>query len=612
MAAVNSNLKPEAVEQITAWTAEAEELARKIAAAEAVGDVKTATNLQNNYTTLLKDINRVRSGERLERVLIERDRQKFTKTATTVKAYVADMAKYDTLLFGVKNDPESAAQMAAAAAAEEEANARAAAAALPDVIASLAAARRAESPFMEDEPLFEGFPDKVYSDELLNHIFALSQYQKLTATIQTSKTPDNNGKHNYFEFKGFSPIVLYILLKHLDKSGSVFVTSPITILEGSITYKPGPTVNRLGYERNNSFIGITNFNKFKNAYAAQTERQDALNKSIEYSNSQKKLIKSFKYTREGLYSDLKIKSNTNTENIDVNWLSPYQLQMHSLFSETTRAHFIRVFRAIIGKPNHGIKIIVIPIILTPLYYTMVVSQHAQCLIINLKEKKYTIFDSEYNADKDTRHTTTMEKELEGIEPLISECMGEKYTPYMYSIRCPQSIIKDRNCIWWSLLMSYLYIKAFTKSDRKYTSILARIVEDGSKHPVFLFKLISSFKAFVLESLILPQLLNGSIDSPDLRTFFREHFPALKVVFKPYEKDDSYYKWVYPKHLPKNSIHGLRNIAAVDAAAAERAAIESGKAGYVRLGGRRRKLTSKSRRPTRIHNYGKHTRKSHRR
>ncbi len=483
-------------------------------------------------------------------------------------------------------------------------------------------------PLIPDNPLFEGFQDKVYPDKLLDEIYSFSQMNSSTAYIRFSNTPNEDGKYPSIIVKGFRSIVPFLLIQYLDKK-NIFVTPTLTILGESDRYtksaqRPDEILNIIA---NNSLIGITNFDTYDAAFKAQTNRQAEYNSKVVYSTNQTEQINNIKNHRAEKYKQFKNSTNAVTRIIDsYNGPVGYPVANYYLFSETSRRYFINIIQSVKNAEGSKLDIIIIPLTYTPIQ-SSVMANHAQFILIHISREMYTIIDGQF--DNSPAYRKIIIKELRGIDPLITECMGEQFQPYFYSVPCPQSVIVDSNCIWWSMLIMYLYIKS-DPDTVDYQVLLKKLVNMSDKNPVFMFRLLSSFKAFVFESVILPRITAGTVVWPDMDIFLSKRFPeaGLKTNIVSGLLQDA----TLHKTMPLTNIHGNRTGTATAAlqeaeskardiriATREREKrIRMGGPAVIghppkTLGGRRKKLTSTTRSKKRTHSrYGKHTRKSHRR
>lgn len=462
-------------------------------------------------------------------------------------------------------------------------------------------------PHIPENPFFPEFPNKIYSDTLLNNIYAFSQLPDTTATVRTSSIPDEHGHTPTIDVTGFRTILSFLLVKHLDLLEQVFVTPTITILGESFMYKKHATYEHaLNRIENNSFIGITNFDTYRAAYNAQLAKQNILDKDVLYSNAQKAEIQYLESERSELYNKFKNNTNKVTRKINkVNKHMVYPVGNYYLFSNSTREHFIRSIHNVMHHSKNKVQIIVIPLKIVPFDYSdsQMVTSHAQYILIHITRKMYTIIDPQF--ENTAHYTKLIDKELRRIDPFITECMGEQFEPYRYNIPCPQSVIQDKNCIWWSLLIMYVYIKS-DPNTVDYQLLLKHFAKMSQHNPQFYFHLISSFKTFIFESVIMPMIRDGTVTWKAMSMFLAKQFPEFSNVPVNTISSRLLDAKILRVHPGSMNIHGKRMIPRF-----------GGPAVIIPMkpmGGTRKKLTSKTyaKKRTHKHRNGKHTRKSYRR
>lgn len=460
-------------------------------------------------------------------------------------------------------------------------------------------------PHIPENPFFPEFPNKIYSDTLLHDIYAFSQIPDTTAKIRTSTTPDEHGHYPTIDVTGFRTILSFVLVNHLDLLTRVFVTPTVTILGESFLVKPHATYDALNRIENNSFIGITNFDTYNTAYNAQSAKQEMLTTGSTYSNAQKAELAYLETERSELYTKFKNNTNRVTRKINtVNKQMAYPVGNYYLFSKSTREHFIRIIHTVMQTSNITVQIIIIPLKIVPFDYSdsNFVPSHAQYILIHITRKMYTIIDPQF--ENTAHYIKLIDKELRGIDPFITECMGEQFEPYRYKVPCPQSVIQDKNCIWWSLLIMYAYIKS-DPNTVDYHRLLKTLAKMSQHNPRFYFQLISSFKAFIFESVLLPQIRDGIVTWNAMNMFLAKRFPEFGVA--PVNTISS--KFLHAKllraHPGSMNIHGKRTLPIISGPAVVGPPSRT-------MGGTRRKLKSNGRRFIRTHKHGKHTRKSNRR
>jgi hypothetical protein len=126
------------------------------------------------------------------------------------------------------------------------------------------------------------------------------------------------------------------------------------------------------------------------------------------------------------------------------------------------------------------------------------SSHANHLLIDLATKKYMLIEPQMPVYD---HTKKMSEQfliwahyriLDRLgDDLIKPVFGDEFESVEVARRsCPQSIVRDKNCIWWSFMLTYLYISNMETTDINY--IGKKIV---SKYGAELPDLMNSFKVF---------------------------------------------------------------------------------------------------------------------
>jgi hypothetical protein len=452
-------------------------------------------------------------------------------------------------------------------------------------------------------PLFERITDMNLDTTFLEKLYAFSQNTSTPADISfeeavpvelqgTIPTP-------MLTFRGFRRIVSHALLKYIDMSSTVIITPKIKMLTRSFLYRRGNNNTTITKTPNNSFYGIINQGRFQEAYHAQTRRQENINRTMNYSEVQRGIVDRLQETRTRKYRNMDVIAGLD-DAIVASGNAPntfsYYLFNYGLFTEESRSNFILATKELIDLPN--IEIIIIPFSVMPFEYNNDEDLgHAEYILINKPQKMYTIIDGQFDISEDTR--VRIRKQLMAIDPFIQEIVApEQYEPYLYSVKCPQAVVLDKNCIWWSMLIVFLFLKANPR-DANYASILLALnnaiqKRNGEYDPVFIAHLMNSFKGFVLKDVLAPMLDSGVIVWPNLDEFFQKNMPSLSP----------------------SSVNRVRARKGEPATPAAPLATATGPAVIIQprttIGGRRKKLTSKARSVKRTRNYGKYTRKSYRR
>ncbi len=479
------------------------------------------------------------------------------------------------------------------------------------------------------DSFFERFPDKEYDAAIYEKLFNFSQKKDTRATfIFSEDTVDETTgipttRKTPVLFHGFRTIVSEAIIRFLGLEDSIFVTPLITILGYSVLYdKSNTNANHaLSKQLNKSFIGILDIDDLHSKFNIQTKKQQNINAKRTYSMDQEAAIMDIQVERELLLGKYNEAGSLEMKKLQKNSDSFYKLPHYSLFTNETRRNFVTKTALIAQQKPDIPAIIIIPVNLLPFNYMAEKSTntgllkevgHAQYIYINRIQKMYTIIDGQfdpYKSSNDARvkhnlYHDTIRKELEGIDTLVEEIMGEQFEPYMYSVECPQAIVLDKNCIWWSMLIMYLFIQSDPNA-ANYGSILLELKDKGRRDKTFLSRVMNLFKVFVLEHLLVPMLENGTLEWRDLDIFLNKNFPGLSPNAEARER----------KRMNEIQKFYEEQAAAAAVPRAGPAVIVPyipGRSGNPN-GGRRKKLTSKTRATKRTHSrYGKHTRKSHRR
>lgn len=383
-----------------------------------------------------------------------------------------------------------------------------------------------------NDPIFEKFPDKFYSKDIINQLYAFSQQSSTKATLSFPEFKSNStGETPELEIKGFRSIVPFALIRYLDRSSSILVSPTVRILGDSFTYDKGSTAYSINRIKNNSFVGITNFDSFREAYHAQGAKQAERNQTRRYTNIQSREVKYLENSRKSIYN--KYKQFTRDATSELHTTEPnglFQFPMYNLFSKETRADYIKKVSTLVKDEQFPQTILIIPLQFTPFNYSEpdFVIAHAQYILIHIPRKMYTIIDGQF--DNSDQYRKLIQTELSQVDGLIEEIMGEKFEPYLYNVPCPQSVVKDKNCIWWSMLIMYLYIQSDPETV-DYRLLLRKIQKLGEDDPSFmnLRKLLHSFKVFVMETVLQPMLHNQTLKWRDLSRFFRNYFPSSRSL-----------------------------------------------------------------------------------
>lgn len=468
------------------------------------------------------------------------------------------------------------------------------------------------------EPLFAGLHNVEIDDTILKDLYSFSQDKNTEATFYFPEllTDPTTAPGPGLTLHGFRSIVSYALIRTLTNIDTAFATPLITMIGNSVLYDKGSTNTSVIRKNNKSFYGILNHKNLHTTYNLQTAKQAAINARAHYTNSQDFIVNEYKFDREALLRAYNSKYNQQQKNMERRSDVPlYKLKSYGLFSPESRDNFITTTRQIITLTPE-LEVLIIPLGLYPFNYTSKYENnimvktigHAQYIIINIPQKMYMIIDGQLDTSRTTREN--MRIQLEKLDPFIKEIMGEQFEPYLYSIECPQAVVLDKNCIWWSMLVVFLFLQSDPKIVN-YGNILLQLKNAGSGDKEFLIRVLNAFKIHVLK-MLATMLNNGSLEWSDLDVFFTKHMPEIS-----------------PDSRARANAHEALNRAAWEAYMESQRQERDKRMGIIRrnttlggpamiapmaVGGRTRKLKTSSRRArcTHKHKHGKLLRKSSRR
>ncbi len=392
------------------------------------------------------------------------------------------------------------------------------------------------------DSFFERFPETDYTSDFFEKLFDLSQKHLSRATFLFSEDKVDEATETITrniipsKFLGFRTIVCEAIVRYLGIDNSIFVTPGITILSHSYLEYKNHTDGTYKLKINDSFMGVLNIDDLQSKYNIQTKKQ---NKIIVIKNIRDAIQRSIIHdSRNSFLSGFKTVSKKDNIRLQKDSNTFYKLPIYGLFTKNTRSNFVTKTSLIVKNPNIPTTII-IPLTSVPFdpYHNPIIA-HAQYIYINRLQKSYTIIDSQFSpykyingmTVKDDIYHTIMRKELQSIDTLVEEIMGEKFEPYMYGVECPQAIVLDMNCIWWGMLIMYRFLQSDPET-ANYGSILLELKDAGRRDKTFLSRAMKSFKVFVLKTILIPMLENSSLIWHDLEVFIIENLPGLSPIIE---------------------------------------------------------------------------------
>ncbi len=365
---------------------------------------------------------------------------------------------------------------------------------------------------MEPATFFGFEQGRKYNDTSLNTIFDFTQDRKVNAQVSPSESarstsvesvrrpndttrriarkfdnkavfinPENTTQT--VEIKGFRNIILNVLLTYFSL-GKETNTSP--------------TIRVIPYEL--KMIGLTDFIK------KDPTRYTGIYSSENLKAEHQKHIQNIESNTTLTQNQKNIKTTT------INYLIG-MTQLHGFPKKEAILQYLKEY-------VQGADIIAMPINLIPNSFIidMSIITHAQYLLVHKARKMYTILDGQY--DKTPIYTELLYKEMDFLSGMIKQIFGEEYQPYLYKVECPQAVVKDRNCIWWSLLITYLYLIA--DPNTVDLNLLLKKVRRAASTEEQITSLVNSFKVFVMDT-VIPTLISENILRWDEYTHIKDSF-----------------------------------------------------------------------------------------
>jgi hypothetical protein len=335
------------------------------------------------------------------------------------------------------------------------------------------------------------FPPRRYNNESIDKLYKFSQETELNGYITFDYIDNGQSLPATFNFNRFRELVTLACILHLQKQTNVVVTEVVTVIGNY--YREKLYQQNLGLPGTNTrYVGSITSQQLKTQ--VQTIGQQYIKKINTIDND---IIKD------------RYQQNLHDQIEAFKYLNEKQKKEPSfLFTNDSKESFVQKYRAIF---QHAIApenlIVIMPIKLTPFMtdiYEM--NSHAQYCIIDRARKTYMIVDGQYDG-ADKNYKNMLFTEALKLDPFIQEITGEEYAPYFYSIQCPQSVVKDRNCIWWSLMILYMYIQS-DQTTVDLRVLLRKIQSIGGATEYV--QALNAFKVYVVEDILKPMIQSGNL------------------------------------------------------------------------------------------------------
>lgn len=336
------------------------------------------------------------------------------------------------------------------------------------------------------------FPPRKYTNESLRKLYNFSQEKELIGDITFDFIENGQSVPLTFNFNQFRELITLACIVHLQKQENVIVTEEVTVIGNY--YRDKLYQTNLGLPIvNTKYLGSLTIQELKNKvrnvgnkYIVKTNEMNNTNiKKERYRMNLRDQIETAKY--------IKTKHNTNPRFI---------------FTDDSKASFVQKYKTTFQHEQAPANLIVIiPIKLTPFMTDLYeLNSHAQYCIIDKSRKTYMIVDSQYDG-ADNTYKKLLFTEAERLSPFIEEITGEQYEPYFYSVQCPQAVVRDRNCIWWSLLILYMYLQSDqTTVDLRVLLLQIQSIGGADEY----VQALDAFKVYVMEDIVKPMMESGAL------------------------------------------------------------------------------------------------------